>query len=223
VEALLNGGANPNLAAHGKPLLFTAVKSPDLLRLLLANKADVKVVGESGYTPLHEAASAGSESVKLLLAAGANVNAKSQYGDPPLSVAVRNRNDAAVEVLLEAGADPNILFRTSDTSSSRWSPLHAAAFSLNQKRVRLLLARGANVGIKDSDGNTPLHWAARSQSDQAHAMVALLLASGADVSARNNKGETALDIAEQHRLVSPRAAEIKTLLLEASGKKPPTP
>ena len=43
---------------------------------------------DDGWTPLHDAASMGhKEIVELLLAKGANVNAKNNYGNTPLDLA----------------------------------------------------------------------------------------------------------------------------------------
>jgi ankyrin repeat protein len=106
-EALLKGGANPNLAVHGAPLVLRVVNQPDLLKLLLTFKTEVNFFDSSGRTPLHVAAAGtGPESVKLLLAAGAKVNAKDKtYGATPLHWAARPGNRAIVELLLAAGAD----------------------------------------------------------------------------------------------------------------------
>jgi len=58
--------------------------------------------------------------------------------------------------------------------------------------VTVLIANGADPGLPDSDGNTPLHHAARS-SDPA--VAALLCDAGAALDARNHEGVTPLGMA----------------------------
>ncbi|GAA2873773.1 hypothetical protein GCM10010517_34350 [Streptosporangium fragile] len=58
-------------------------------------------------TPLHQAAQEGAvQVIKLLLAAGAEVDAVDADGATPLWEAVRHGRDEAVKLLLAAGADP---------------------------------------------------------------------------------------------------------------------
>lgn len=71
----------------------------------------VDLADVAGFTPLHFAAqSAHAEIAERLLAAGADVNARNRFGNTPLWVAlehIRDGKQRIVDVLLEAGADPD--------------------------------------------------------------------------------------------------------------------
>jgi uncharacterized protein len=81
-------------------------------RKLLAQGVDVNTTDDEGLTPLHFAASRDSvDVVRLLLDAGAAVNAQSVAGDTPIYHAIRNTTPAACDIqrlLRERGADPTI-------------------------------------------------------------------------------------------------------------------
>ena len=63
---------------------------------------------KGGLTPLMFAAQAGNmESVRILLAAGADVNEGTEETGPPLLLAASNGREQAALLLLEKGADPN--------------------------------------------------------------------------------------------------------------------
>ncbi len=100
------------------------------------------------------------ESVKELLAAGADVNQVSGYGWSPLLVATQNRYYRLGAFLLNNGADPNL------ANKGAWTPLYLATDNRNIEGgdypvrkgdmdhldfIKLLLAKGANVNARVKD------------------------------------------------------------------------
>ena len=198
-----------SFASLAFPPLHRAVLSDDLLavRSLVAAGADVRVK-HNGCTPLHYAAhsNSGSSIVDELVAAGADVNARDEYGWTPLHDAAHNGNGLPIiEALLAAGADVNAKTKVGFT------PLHQAAGHNVSSVVEALLAAGADVNAMDSlHDNTPLHYAARRNNEPA---VGSLIAAGADVNAKTRRGKIPSDFAkeEENDAVIP--------LLEAAGAR----
>uniref|UniRef100_A0A671NE96 Ankyrin repeat and SOCS box containing 13a, tandem duplicate 2 n=1 Tax=Sinocyclocheilus anshuiensis TaxID=1608454 RepID=A0A671NE96_9TELE len=91
-------------------------------------------------SPLHEACMAGviAESVMLVIAKGASLEAYDLYYGTPLHVACASRHLECVKVLLNAGVqvDATRLYET---------PLHHAAKSNNVDMIELLVEFGANI------------------------------------------------------------------------------
>lgn len=70
---------------------------------------DINSVNLMDDTVLHTVCTWGElDSVKILLEAGANVNAKGDNGAPPLFNAVIGGNPAVVELLINSGANRNL-------------------------------------------------------------------------------------------------------------------
>lgn len=105
-----------------------------------------------GYTPLGLACLfAQNEIAAYLIRMGANVNLPSNnaYKVAPIHAAASTNNSRLVELLIEKGAEVNVM------QASGFTPLHAAAFHGNDKMVLALLKAGANVHVKNQTGYTP--------------------------------------------------------------------
>jgi ankyrin repeat protein len=165
--------------------LADAMEKKDVaaVRTLLGD-SDVNAAQIDGMTALHWAVHHDDlATVKVLLAAKANVKAENRYGVTPLSLACVNGNAPMVALLLEAGAEPTGALRGGET------PLMTASRTGNLDVVKSLLARGASVNAKLPQGQTALMWAA---AEGHSAVVDVLLAAGADFSAALDSGFTAL-------------------------------
>ena len=164
VHELLSHRADPHAREHAHQqtaLMWAAAQGhPEVVRLLLASGARVddrskvypQVVSSSGnadrsgvfevmqggYTPLLFAARRGDvASARLLVAAGADVDAAAASGTSPLVVAAHSGHGALAAFLLEAGADPG-------AADAGYAALHAAVLRGDPDLVRALLAHGAD-------------------------------------------------------------------------------
>jgi ankyrin repeat protein len=119
--------------------------------------------------------------VRVLLALGADANAKDEEGETSLMLAAQDVG--AVRLLLAWGADVNAKDASGET------PLLGAVREDALAVVRLLLASGADVNAADEAHHTALMSAAYSgQTD----IVRLLIARGARLDIRDEDGHTAI-------------------------------
>jgi ankyrin repeat protein len=128
--------AKPELAnarnRYGEPILQMAAERGDteILKGLLNTKAEIDAVGKQ-----------------------TNRGISKQY--TALHAAVVGGKTHAAKLLLERGANPNII----DTWKK--TPLHYASNNGNVEIVKALLAHKADVTMKDSFGRSPLDFATK--------------------------------------------------------------
>src|SRR3954471_1163873 len=92
-------------SAATSPLADAAMRGDnDAVKALLKQKADVHAAQGDGSTALHWAAHRDDvELANLLIAAGANLKAKTRLGDiTPLQLAAKNGNVALIQAMLDA-------------------------------------------------------------------------------------------------------------------------
>ncbi|MBS1216963.1 MAG: hypothetical protein H6R21_96 [Proteobacteria bacterium] len=136
--------------------------------------------------------------LRYLIAAGADLNARTPVNETPLMLAAyfgddgsnsSDRHDAAMRLLVEAGA-------SLENVQHNYTALAYAAYQNRQRALRYLLERGARVDA-DASGrtvyvNTPLMMAAIQGHRDA---VRMLLRAGADPLIRVHGGNTAREFA----------------------------
>lgn len=115
----------------------------------------------------------------------------SHRAETALTLAAKQGRRETVEVLLELGADPNLVDGSGDL------PL-GSALAADEDRlalVGLLLDKGADPDKADGVGRTALHQAAGSRSEEAEATLPVLLVKAKGFSASDARGWTPLHYA----------------------------
>ncbi len=175
------------------PPLIRASSDGDLAAVerLIRQGANVNVVDNRGITALHYAVNCHNIDIRIvraLIAAGADIDARTPNNGTPLMNAVSmpyGKPEIALE-LLRAGANVNV------TDSEGETALWLATTDSSVSIVKALLDAGADPNVRGPGGNTPLQMAAINGFIDA---AAILLQYGADVMIRNSQGQAALDVA----------------------------
>jgi hemoglobin len=112
VQFLLEAGVDPNVAdSHGHTAIYFAANSASasdrIVRVLLAHEAKVNVHGgPTKSTPLHMTARRDNVDIgTLLIAAGANLEARDIKGHTPLRRALNCRQPGMIKLLVSSGAN----------------------------------------------------------------------------------------------------------------------
>lgn len=170
--------AEPQLRDHedqfGRtPVMYCVLADRvDCAEVLLKAGASVNKTDHSQRSALHLAAQKGNvRFLKLLLSRRASCLQKDLEGMTPLHLATRHPSPKALALLLKHIGPGEV-----DTQDkNKQTALHWSAFYNRPEHVRLLIKHDSNIGIPDSEGKIPLHWAAHSQEASATQTVRCIL------------------------------------------------
>lgn len=189
---------------EGKTALILACENgcSDSVHVLLTYNVDVNVREKNnGATALFYAARRGDVVMtKKLIMSGAELDALNREHQTALHIASYYGHTAVVELLLFAGANPNVISRGREGKT----PLMYAARNGHAQAAKLLLESKALVNMQTAYGKTALMYA----STHGHPdVVRVLLAYDADIAIKDNRANTAQHYASRD--------DVKNLLLRS--------
>ncbi|XP_048551983.1 ankyrin-1-like [Triticum urartu] len=159
-----------------------------IMKYLIDHGANPKKATAQGLTMLHIAAGRGlCVPLELLLSQGIPVDIMlSVFAGTPLHAAASMGQHQALKILLEHGADPNVIMDDNVT------PLMLACCEKSLKCMRLLIEAGADADGNSYRGPTPLTYAVKAGWTD---IVKFLLEAGADPNIPAEGGEIPIKLA----------------------------
>ena len=136
---------------------------------------------------LHAAAENGNiEIIEVLVSQGCHVDSRDKDGVTPLMLSALNDEPSAFQLLLQNSADPCL------KANNGYSLLHFATRGENASIMNKLLSLGLDIDSRDTQGATPLMYAAAFDKQSA---FQLLIENGADPSLKADKAFSLLHYA----------------------------
>eukprot|EP00002_Diphylleia_rotans_P023534 TRINITY_DN4634_c0_g1_i2.p1 TRINITY_DN4634_c0_g1~~TRINITY_DN4634_c0_g1_i2.p1 ORF type:complete len:635 (-),score=132.18 TRINITY_DN4634_c0_g1_i2:386-2290(-) len=187
IQLLLEQGANVDEQNEfGDTALHLAAKSgkAEATKILLQHKADSLILNSDGFSAAHLAVKSKSLSVVKQLP-NASFLLPSLDGQMPIHCAILSDLQDIIDHLLNF---PN---QHTLSTSTGLTTLHLASMRGQLHTVQTLVEKDVNVNAQDQSGNTPLHMAAKSKSQD---IIETLLGYGADARIANNTGVVCGDL-----------------------------
>ncbi|MCM1002429.1 ankyrin repeat domain-containing protein, partial [Wolbachia pipientis] len=179
IELLKRAQMDQGLSINAREGTFDKVED------LIAQGANLEAKDNNDNTPLHNACNNGHFNVaKYLIEKGASLKAKNKDNKTPLELADHKGYINIVEMIkqIQSGLDEELL---------------SAVKNGDPNKVDDLVSHGASLEVKDSNGNTLLHYA----SQNGHLkVVEYLIEKGASLKAKNKDGNTPLDLAVKENI-----------------------
>lgn len=157
VKKILGRGSNANIGtADGYTLLMEAVKIPQqetrtaIVKMLLDAGVNVRSHDKNGNSALHLAAACGfDDTVRLLIACGAEVNDGAAIRDRPIGKALMHGNIKSVECMLQGGAEvtEEVIRFVAEQYNHDFAPIA-------ESMLRLLMSKNMHLNRAVASGRT---------------------------------------------------------------------
>lgn len=209
-RVLLDSGVDPNATSETGSALYQAIANGPFLeicRILLEKGADpnesTAELPPDRVMLLMRGIETGNELlVKMLLDHGAKINVTDpnrNFYDTPLTCAIENNHYDIMELLLDRGADPNLVCEGKTDGLQSVAPLYAAScLNRDARFMKTLIKHGANIDWTRSDG----YWTNWHAAFESVDTMSLLLENGADINSVTANNSSVLMYAVEDKLKS---------------------
>ena len=207
-EVLLSVNADCNIGDHNQETpLHIAVKKADRIisRMLLSKGADPTIPDRNGNAALHIATLYGHlELVKTLLKYDADIFQKGHQNAIAPHIAAREGHIHLIQLFCGKHLSNVNLKLPCFADGREKTPLHLSSENGHNETTKALLEQyGAEVNIKDSDGNTPLHCCVLNpydphrlrDKDSFNETARILIKHRVSINSKNAFGDSALHLA----------------------------
>jgi ankyrin len=161
----------------------------DIAKELIEKRAEVNMKNKNGASPLHLAVMEGHlDLTKVLLDAGARVKDKEKNN--AIHLATSTGQSEILKLVINKNKS-----KLNDQNADKNTPLHLALNLGNIDIIRILIDNGANINIKDNEGNTAVQLAIKNGLEE---IIILFLQSDIckiDNKNKDDKGNTVLHLA----------------------------
>ena len=199
IQTMIDHGAGVNaINKHNETAFMKACKTGnvDAIKLLLSVGANPNIKNDDGQTWIHHTVIGNwsREVLQVVIAHGGDVNAATKDNITALVLTTRTGNVDTINVLLAAGADPNI------SDADGYTCLHDAVdVRCNKETLQAIIDHGANIHAANKKSVTPLMQALQTGNINA---INVLLNAEADLNIIDKDGDTCL-----HRAVRARCSK----------------
>ena len=226
LDLLIAHGATVNeydTGEKGNTALHIGIPVYGIAQYLLEKGANIHVLNKEKETAFFQAVRAQYPEQDMraflirLLDAGIDLNARNLYGETALQAAIRHNNEIALTLLLERGADPNVIknVQADNTAYSLTMYVIASPYIAEERKIpllELLNKAGADLKAINTNGENALFIALRGNK-QGLDIAQWLLKHGVSAQIANDKGQTPLHtLVEQNGLIGVKPEYLDALL-----------